>query len=42
MAAAEAGRDVCYFTFDDIEIMNKLYNTHSLLKPKNQQSVTVG
>lgn len=31
MAAAEAGRDVVFFTFDDERLMNELYSMHSIL-----------
>ncbi|XP_064610813.1 poly(ADP-ribose) glycohydrolase-like [Liolophura sinensis] len=32
MAAAEAGRDVCYFTFHDVELQKELFEIHSFLK----------
>jgi poly(ADP-ribose) glycohydrolase len=32
MAAAEAGRDVCYFTFDDQDLVRDLYEVHKLIR----------
>lgn len=39
MAAAEAGRDVAYFTFGDAELMKDVHEMHTLLTEKR---VTVG
>uniref|UniRef100_A0ACB8F883 Uncharacterized protein n=2 Tax=Sphaerodactylus townsendi TaxID=933632 RepID=A0ACB8F883_9SAUR len=39
MAAAEAGRDVAYFTFGDAELMRDIYSMHTFLTEKGQ---TVG
>uniref|UniRef100_A0A3Q4B744 poly(ADP-ribose) glycohydrolase n=1 Tax=Mola mola TaxID=94237 RepID=A0A3Q4B744_MOLML len=39
MAAAEAGRDVAYFTFGDAQLMRHVYKMHTFLKDKQ---VTVG
>ncbi|XP_019357818.1 PREDICTED: poly(ADP-ribose) glycohydrolase isoform X3 [Gavialis gangeticus] len=39
LAAAEAGRDVVYFTFGDAELMRDIYNMHTFLCEKSQ---TVG
>lgn len=39
MAAAEAGRDVAYFTFGDAQLMRDVYEIHSFLTEKH---VTVG
>ncbi|XP_020652509.3 poly(ADP-ribose) glycohydrolase [Pogona vitticeps] len=39
MAAAEAGRDVVYFTFGDAELMRDIYSMHTFLIEKGQ---TVG
>lgn len=39
MAAAEAGRDVAYFTFGDAQLMRDVYEIHSFLTDKQ---VTVG
>ncbi|XP_077206685.1 poly(ADP-ribose) glycohydrolase [Paroedura picta] len=39
MAAAEAGRDVVYFTFGDAELMRDIYSMHTFLTEKGQ---TVG
>ncbi|XP_041032188.1 poly(ADP-ribose) glycohydrolase isoform X2 [Carcharodon carcharias] len=39
MAAAEAGRDVVYFTFGDRELMTEIYDMHKFLTEKEQ---TVG
>nr|XP_006112458.2 poly(ADP-ribose) glycohydrolase isoform X1 [Pelodiscus sinensis] len=39
LAAAEAGRDVVYFTFGDAELMRDIYNMHAFLTDKGQ---TVG
>uniref|UniRef100_A0A8C5HTJ7 poly(ADP-ribose) glycohydrolase n=1 Tax=Gouania willdenowi TaxID=441366 RepID=A0A8C5HTJ7_GOUWI len=35
LAAAEAGRDVAYFTFGDSRLMTDVYNMHSFLTQKN-------
>lgn len=39
MAAAEAGRDVAYFTFGDEELMRDVHDLYTFLKDRN---VTVG
>ncbi|XP_010213513.1 PREDICTED: poly(ADP-ribose) glycohydrolase, partial [Tinamus guttatus] len=39
LAAAEAGRDVVYFTFGDVELMRDIYSVHAFLCEKGQ---TVG
>ncbi|XP_060097036.1 poly(ADP-ribose) glycohydrolase [Heteronotia binoei] len=39
MAAAEAGRDIVYFTFGDAELMRDIYSMHTFLTEKGQ---TVG
>ncbi|KAG8008636.1 Poly(ADP-ribose) glycohydrolase, partial [Nibea albiflora] len=39
LAAAEAGRDVAYFTFGDSELMTDVYNMHSFL---TQRKISVG
>ncbi|XP_028983377.1 poly(ADP-ribose) glycohydrolase [Betta splendens] len=39
MAAAEAGRDVAYFTFGDAQLMRDVYEMHSFLTEKQ---ITVG
>lgn len=39
LAAAEAGRDVVYFTFGDAELMRDIYSMHTFLVEKGQ---TVG
>lgn len=39
LAAAESGRDVVYFTFNDKELMHEVHKMHSLLVEKNK---TVG
>ena len=39
MAASEAKRDVCYFTFQDTKLVQDLYDVHSLLCQHNK---TVG
>lgn len=39
MAAAEAGRDVAYFTFGDAQLMRDVHNMHSFL---TDRQVTVG
>ncbi|XP_028286681.1 poly(ADP-ribose) glycohydrolase isoform X2 [Parambassis ranga] len=39
LAAAEAGRDVAYFTFGDSELMTDVHNMHSFL---TQRNVSVG
>ncbi|NXE48200.1 PARG glycohydrolase, partial [Casuarius casuarius] len=39
LAAAEAGRDVVYFTFGDVELMRDIYSMHTFLCEKGQ---TVG
>ena len=31
MAAAEAGRDVCYFTFNDSKLVSDLYDMHKYI-----------
>ncbi|XP_030059148.1 poly(ADP-ribose) glycohydrolase isoform X2 [Microcaecilia unicolor] len=36
MAAAEAGRDVVYFTFGDSELMREIYNMHTFLTERGQ------
>ncbi|XP_029466558.1 poly(ADP-ribose) glycohydrolase [Rhinatrema bivittatum] len=36
MAAAEAGRDVVYFTFGDSELMREIYNMHTFLIERGQ------
>lgn len=35
LAAAEAGRDVAYFTFGDSQLMTDVHNMHSFLSQKN-------
>ena len=35
MAAAVAGRDVCYFTFDDADLRDDLHEMHSFICDKN-------
>lgn len=35
LAAAEAGRDVAYFTFGDSQLMTDVHNMHSFLIQKN-------
>jgi len=32
MAAAEAGRDVCYFTFDDVHLVQTLHEVYTVLR----------
>ena len=32
MAAATVGRDLCYFTFNDEELMQQLHEMHSFIK----------
>lgn len=39
LAAAEAGRDVAYFTFGDSQLMTDVHNIHSFL---TQNNITVG
>lgn len=39
LAAAEAGRDVVYFTFGDAELMRDIYSMHTFLVERGQ---TVG
>lgn len=39
MAAAEAGRDVAYFTFGDAQLMRDVHEMHSFLAERH---VTVG
>ncbi|XP_062435724.1 poly(ADP-ribose) glycohydrolase isoform X2 [Rhea pennata] len=39
LAAAEAGRDIVYFTFGDVELMRDIYSVHTFLCEKGQ---TVG
>ncbi|KAI0212168.1 Poly(ADP-ribose) glycohydrolase [Lamellibrachia satsuma] len=39
MAAAEAGRDVCYFTYKDNTLTQDIYNIHKLITDRN---LTVG
>lgn len=39
LAAAEAGRDVAYFTFGDSQLMTDVHNIHSFLTLNN---ITVG
>lgn len=39
MAAAEAGRDVAYFTFGDVQLMRDVNQMHSFL---TENHVTVG
>lgn len=39
MAAAEAGRDVAYFTFKDARLMTEVHKMHSFL---SERRVTVG
>ncbi|TKS89751.1 Poly(ADP-ribose) glycohydrolase [Collichthys lucidus] len=39
LAAAEAGRDVAYFTFGDSKLMTDVYNMHSFL---TQRKISVG
>jgi len=39
MAAAEAGRDVCYFTYGDQELVHKMFQVHKLIRNHN---LTVG
>nr|XP_033798206.1 poly(ADP-ribose) glycohydrolase isoform X3 [Geotrypetes seraphini] len=36
IAAAEAGRDVVYFTFGDSELMKEIYNMHTFLTQRDQ------
>lgn len=35
LAAAEAGRDVAYFTFGDSQLMTDVHDMHSFLSHKN-------
>ena len=35
LAAAEAGRDVAYFTFGDSQLMTDVHNMHSFLTEEN-------
>lgn len=35
LAAAEAGRDVAYFTFGDSQLMTDVHNMHSFLTQNN-------
>lgn len=35
LAAAEAGRDVAYFTFGDKKLMTDVHNMHSFLTQRN-------
>lgn len=39
LAAAEAGRDVAYFTFGDSQLMTDVHNMHSFLA---QREISVG
>lgn len=39
MAAAEAGRDMAYFTFGDAHLMRDVYEMHTFL---SERKVTVG
>lgn len=39
MAAAEAGRDVAYFTFGDAQLMKDVHDMHAFL---TERRVTVG
>lgn len=39
LAAAEAGRDVAYFTFGDSQLMTDVHNMHSFL---TQKKISVG
>lgn len=39
LAAAEAGRDLAYFTFGDSQLMTDVHSMHSFL---TQRSITVG
>lgn len=39
LAAAEAGRDVAYFTFGDNQLMTDVHNMHSFL---TQRNISVG
>ncbi len=34
MAAAEAKRDLCYFTFDDADLRDDLHKMHQFIKEK--------
>ncbi|KAI1231683.1 hypothetical protein IHE44_0007761 [Lamprotornis superbus] len=36
LAAAEAGRDIVYFTFGDVELMRDIYSMHTFLCEKGQ------
>lgn len=36
LAAAEAGRDVVYFTFGDAELMRDIYSMHTYLSERGQ------
>lgn len=36
LAAAEAGRDVVYFTFGDAELMRDIYSIHTFLSERGQ------
>ncbi|NXE64163.1 PARG glycohydrolase, partial [Calcarius ornatus] len=36
LAAAEAGRDIVYFTFGDVELMQDIYSMHTFLCEKGQ------
>lgn len=36
LAAAEAGRDVVYFTFGDVELMRDIHSVHAFLCEKSQ------
>lgn len=39
ISAAQAKRDVAYFTFGDTELQESIYDMHSFLK---NQNVTIG
>jgi len=37
MAAAAAGRALCYFTFDDTKLMEELYEMHRFITEKEMR-----
>ncbi|XP_052262139.1 poly(ADP-ribose) glycohydrolase-like [Dreissena polymorpha] len=39
MAAAKAGRDLCYFTFDDVKLRDDIYELHKYLTSDNPLSI---
>ncbi|WAQ96761.1 PARG-like protein [Mya arenaria] len=39
MAGARAGRDLCYFTFDDLQLRDDLYEIHKYLTSENMLTI---